>query len=160
MKNVLTPISERFWLKVSKGESADDCWSWTGGKNEHGYGIIGRGRRGDGFIKAHRLSWELHYGDVPDGLCVLHRCDNPECTNTQHLFLGTKAKNSSDMSSKGRAKNGTNQHSFRRSLSITEVREMRRLFDGGMGVMEISRSFNIEDSRVSRIVRRISRREE
>jgi hypothetical protein len=93
------PFVERFWDKVVFGM---ECWGWSGAKNEHGYGVLGRAGRGSGNVKAHRASWEIHYGPVPDGLLVLHACDNPQCTNPAHLFLGDQCANMRDASRKGR----------------------------------------------------------
>lgn len=92
-------FEERLWEKVDK---AGDCWVWTAGRNPKGYGRIGRGGRGEGVVLAHRAVWELANGPVPEGLFVLHRCDNPPCVRPNHLFLGTKADNNQDMASKGR----------------------------------------------------------
>lgn len=87
---------ERFWSFVEK---TDSCWLWTGAKHPKGYGIFHlRGRT----PRAHVLSWILHHGPVPRGLCVLHRCDNPPCVNPDHLFLGTPQDNTDDMTRKGR----------------------------------------------------------
>lgn len=87
----------------------DECWGWAGPKHPDGYGYLGIKRRSEGLhynVYAHRLSWERTYGAIPDGLFVCHRCDNPECTNPAHLFLGTNADNMRDCSLKGR-QNGT-----------------------------------------------------
>jgi len=86
----------RFWSNVTK---SDNCWSWNGCTNKFGYGVIGKDYRN---IPAHRYSWELHNGPVPQGLIVCHKCDNPPCTNPSHLFLGTHRDNAIDRESKGR----------------------------------------------------------
>lgn len=80
-------------------EPMSGCWLWIGSGNIHGYGQIHRNRR---LVGAHRASWELYRGPIPNGLCVCHRCDTPPCVNPQHLFLGTKSDNTVDMYAKGR----------------------------------------------------------
>ena len=95
-------LAERFWLKVNK---TTGCWLWISATNEHGYGLIGNGPRGSIPLKAHRASWELHFGPIPLGANVLHRCDNPPCVRPDHLFLGTKRDNSQDMATKARVGN-------------------------------------------------------
>ena len=75
------------------------CWRWTGTKHYSGYGcfrVLGK------MWRAHRLSWVIHNGIIPDELCVLHRCDEPECVNPKHLFLGTQKDNLYDCINKGR----------------------------------------------------------
>lgn len=95
---------ERFWARVDKSE---ECWVWTSTKNSQGYGMVIVQSPGDPsiplHIRAHRLSYLLHFGPPPDRLMVLHRCDNPPCVRPDHLFLGTAADNARDMASKGRA---------------------------------------------------------
>lgn len=92
------PAAERFWVKVDK---TGDCWIFTGAINDRGYGCF----RFDcvrTMELAHRVSWELANGPIPDGLCVLHHCDNPPCVRVDHLFLGTRADNAADCGMKGR----------------------------------------------------------
>jgi len=96
------PITFRLWSKVDKSSGPDGCWIWIGCKASSGYGQIGRGRRGEGQMPTHRLAWELTNGPIPDGLWVLHKCDNPPCCNPAHLFLGTRTDNMRDCSAKGR----------------------------------------------------------
>lgn len=85
-----------FWAKVIKG---DGCWEWVGGVTSAGYGSF----CADGeFINAHRFSWKLHFGPIPDGKHVLHKCDNRRCVRPVHLFLGTNDDNIRDRISKGR----------------------------------------------------------
>jgi hypothetical protein len=84
----------------------DSCWTWKGATTHFGHGVIGLGVRGQGNAMTHRVSWELHFGPVPDGLCVLHTCDNPPCVNPNHLWLGTRLDNNRDMIAKGRYRGG------------------------------------------------------
>jgi hypothetical protein len=91
------PAEERFWRRVDK---TGGCWNWTGGRGDHGYGSF----TGDGgvAISAHRYSFQLHNGPIPDGLVICHCCDNPACVKPEHLFLGTQRDNVHDMIQKGR----------------------------------------------------------
>lgn len=106
------PLSVRFWKHIEKTEG---CWLWTGTRSSYGYGVIGCVKeRGGRTLRTHRVSWELHFGPIPDGLYVCHRCDNPPCANPAHLFLGTNSDNSNDKVVKGRTpkgdKNGAYTH--------------------------------------------------
>ena len=90
------PLILRFMSKIRIDER---CWEWQGACDESGYGEI---RMRPGKSKAHRVSYLLFKGAIPDGWCVLHHCDNPPCVNPRHLFLGTKQDNVIDMMNKGR----------------------------------------------------------
>lgn len=84
-------FTERFWNNVIK--NPEGCWGWRAYKDPNGYGqmsVMGKLQR------AHRISYTLHYGVIPKGMMVCHKCDNPECTNPDHLFLGTNADNMRD----------------------------------------------------------------
>jgi hypothetical protein len=87
---------DRFWTKVEK---TDSCWNWTSTKHPKGYGLFSIKNRNQ---RAHRVSYQLCCGPIPDGMQVLHKCDNPSCVRPDHLFLGTNADNMADKVAKGR----------------------------------------------------------
>jgi hypothetical protein len=93
-------LVERFWRFVNK---SDGCWLWTGGSvNAKGYGQIQEGGKGTPHVLAHRLSYQIHHGDISDGFVVMHKCDTPGCVNPAHLSAGTQSENILDSFRKGR----------------------------------------------------------
>lgn len=89
---------KNFWAKVKVGKP-DECWEWQANKQRYG-----RLRLNDKNPLAHRVSWLIHFGEIPQGMCVLHKCDNPPCVNPNHLWLGTQDDNMKDMANKGKRK--------------------------------------------------------
>jgi len=144
----IVPNAKRFWKYVTSGPF-DECWIWQGGVNTSGYGIMRAGGRSEG---AHRVSWEIHFGPIPDGLQCLHRCDVRNCVNPYHLFLGTHQDNMDDMVSKGRDRQliGESHHSAK--LTASQVIEIRALAAQGAPQPEIAKRFGITQSNVSQIV--------
>jgi len=114
---------DRFWDGVdqSPGQGpSGDCWEWTKGRVEQGYGRLSVGL---GEVRAHRLSFEIAFGPIPEGLMVCHHCDNPPCCNPSHLFVGTNTDNMADMATKGRSLQGTRHHKAK--LTDDDVRAIR-----------------------------------
>lgn len=122
---------DRFWKHVNKTNS---CWIWTASRNNQGYGVIGKGARGSGTCLAHRLSYIIHVGPIPEGMNILHDCpdgDNPLCVNPEHLWAGTQIENIMDMVGKGRwgvrnlRKGSTHPHSKLTEQQIFEIRSSK-----------------------------------
>jgi hypothetical protein len=127
---VLDPVAH-FHASIVRGEG---CWSWAADLNNTGYGVV---RTHGRLLLAHRLSWEIHRGPIPDGLCVLHECDNPPCCNPAHLFLGTKPDNNRDRARKGRNAIGTRCGAAK--LTEQLVLDLRRRYAaGGVTIVELA----------------------
>lgn len=131
-------LTERFWVKVQKTET---CWLWVGASHKAGYGALTSAGIN---CTAHRVSWELHNGRIPEGLQVLHKCEVRNCVKPEHLFLGTQKANIHDMLQKGR-------HRTQSKLKVAQVIEIRRRLKCGDIQRVIARKFNIAQSTVSQI---------
>jgi hypothetical protein len=117
-------LADRFWSKVDKTSS---CWLWRGCKTGAGYGQIRITTAGQSkAIYAHRISWELTNGPIPEGLDVLHKCDNPPCVRPDHLFIGTQSDNENDSVSKGRWNHPKGEDHPKAILTLVQVAEIRR----------------------------------
>ena len=121
----------------------DGCWDWDGIAHAMGYIPMKHGKK---FTWAHRISWFLYFGNIPDGLNVLHKCDNRRCSNPDHLFLGTIQDNIKDMDNKGR------RHIFTGAkLSYNEVLEIKKLLLLGVPVARIARDFKMSHPAIKSI---------
>jgi hypothetical protein len=172
------PIEDRFWEKVDQSAGPDACWPWIGAlfrstkAREFWYGQF----QLDGSPRlAHRVAWLLVNGEIPDGIKVLHTCDNPPCCNPTHLFLGTTLDNNRDMMAKGRGrfpgprvpaagnKNGSRTKPESRprgeshpktNLTNDQVVEMRRLHHEGVKQVRLAERYGIDKTVVSKIITR------
>lgn len=137
---------ERFWHYVDK-KMDHECWNWTGARLKGGYGQIGINNK---IIQVHRFSWELHFGEIPKNLCVLHKCNNPSCVNPNHLYLGTNKDNSEYMVECNRQAKGENNG--RSKLTESQVKEIRNL-KGQLSIRKIAKIFNVDNTTISEIHR-------
>lgn len=140
----------RFWEKVRS--SRDGCWEWSGCLLQSGgYGCISIQRdRKTVAYRANRMSWEIHFGEIPGGIVVCHKCDNPKCVRPDHLFLGTHADNGADMARKLRGTCGKkNRHA---KLSDSRVADIRTRAQSGERYASIARSHGVTKNTVWRVV--------
>jgi hypothetical protein len=144
------PIEVRFWRFVDK---SSNCWLWTGCRNSDGYGNIGNGGKSLG---AHRVSYEIHLGPIPEGMSVCHSCDNRFCVNPKHLFLATHHENMLDCARKKRTWDRRGERNPNVTLTIDAVKEIRSLYDSGeMTRPQLAKQYGVQWSAINRIVKRI-----
>lgn len=149
-------LVHRFWSYVEKGPN---CWEWKGSKFTNRYGQF---RVYTKKVKAHRFSWIINGGFIPEGYCILHKCDNPPCVRPDHLFLGTNSDNTHDAIRKGRAALGKNLKHYcgenhpHSKLTEDLVRKIRRLHKEGKSKYGLARKYGIGETTVGQIVNRIT----
>ena len=133
----------RFEDKVIKKEG---CWDWKGCIHSSGYPSFKDygGKNGT----AHRASWIIYKGEIPNGLFVLHKCDNKKCTNPDHLFLGTSQNNAEDRQKKHRGK--------KQKLIENQVVEIRKLYNMGVTQKRLATDFKVSSNSIWKIVNRIT----
>lgn len=150
------PMEQRFWDKVNKcgplHPKLGRCWEFVTAKRCKGYKMLSVK---SGEYLAHRISWTLHNGPIPDGVKVLHHCDNRGCVNPSHLFLGSLQDNMDDMVSKGRSMKGSKSPTSK--LTEVKVKEIRRLYATGKHTQqELADSFGVNQTNIGFIIRRRS----
>ncbi len=146
---------ERFWSKVDRS-GKNECWNWKAHLNNKGYGVLGVGRE---LMLAHRISWTIENGEIPAGMEILHRCDNPCCVNPNHLISGTHHENILDMLRKGRYKKSfifRGESHTEAKLRNEDIPEIRRLFDQGIPTRTIAKKYNVDSKTIWSVGKRIS----
>ena len=128
-----------FEKRINK-DAPNGCWLWMWGKNSKGYGYTGPMGKTRG---AHRVSYELYKGEIPHGMLVCHKCDNPSCVNPEHLFVGTQSDNIMDASSKGRLFIMRGSSHPGSKLTEKDVIEMRRLRSSGVMGKDLAARFGV-----------------
>jgi hypothetical protein len=150
--SVRMSLSEKFADKFIP-EPMSGCWLWHGAAFVAGYGyIIHEGRK----RPAHRVSYELHNGPIPDGMLVRHTCDNKACVNPQHLLAGTSQDNSDDCVRRGRI--ARNEACGRCKLSNVQVAEIRRRRANGELLVPLAKEFGVTHAQIRVISLGLSRR--
>lgn len=137
-----THVRERFWSKV-KVRGDDECWEWQRGTIK-GYGVFRLNDRKTA-ARAHRVSYRMEVGPIPDSKQVNHHCDNPGCVNPNHLYLGTQSDNARDSYARNRRGKLTNQ----------EVREIRRRArEEDVTHVELGKEYGVSGQSIGDVVRR------
>ncbi len=147
----------RFWMAVTKDGPIlrgmkTRCWVWTKHRCVLGYGKF----KDKGCVPwlAHRFSWRLVHGSLPDNLCICHHCDNPSCVNPDHLFLGTPKDNVKDMTVKGRRVDHRGEQHGRSVFIETDIVDIRKKSLQGMSYKKIAKLYGVSASAISHVVKR------
>lgn len=149
LKDFNVTFARRFWAKVREGSG---CWEWTGKLTKKGYGTLRPGGRESARVRAHRASWILHYGALPAGACVLHKCDNPPCVRPSHLFLGSHKDNVADCVRKGRRAppiRGSSNKSAK--LKESDIPQIRALLSQGVRQRDTGRLYGVSQATILHI---------
>lgn len=135
-------FEEKYILEPNSG-----CWLWSGGLNEKGYGRLkfANGRS----VYAHRFSFELKYGPIPESLCACHKCDTPSCVNPEHIFVGTRGDNNSDSKSKGRSAIGDKNGCVK--LKEKDVKHIRFLMQLGLTQRDVASAYEVSQATIQHV---------
>jgi hypothetical protein len=146
------PTEQRFWSKVNK-DAPNGCWEWTASLTHDGYGVF-QVREVNHWRFAHRVSYQMAHGDIPDGVLICHSCDNRKCVNPDHLFAGTPKDNTQDMIRKGRKYLPIGESNRGSKLNTASVIEIRNLSQQGIRYPKIAKQFSVSVSVICEIVKR------
>jgi HNH endonuclease len=142
---------ERFYEKFKVNETTL-CWNWVASFLKDGYGCFNYRPYAQ---SAHRASWIIHKGIIPNGMFVCHKCDNTKCVNPDHLFLGTPLDNNRDMISKGREIYPVGSECKNAILTEKDVVDIRnRYFAGGITQRKLAKEYKVGYKAISKIIKR------
>lgn len=145
---IRNPVEIRFWKSIIKDKAISSpfvkspCWKWTGNKYNNGYGMLCCESK---TVRAHRWAYRRFVGEIPNGLCVCHHCDNRDCVNPDHLFVGTQSDNLLDAKRKGRLEMGCKKGNgnYRTKLTALCVAEIRSPINRAISCREFGRKFGV-----------------
>lgn len=147
-------VLQRFWRYTEK---RDGCWRWNGTRAPNGYGMLFvdnlvsqvRSRR---TMSAHRFSYLLHYGGLPEGMYICHKCDVKDCVNPDHLYAGTPKQNIQDTLERGQYPRG--ERNGRAKLTAIQVKMARILYDAGMGTYaDLAKAYGVNTASMCSAIR-------
>jgi len=143
MKKILSERIENRIVKDSK-----DCWNWLGMKDRDGYGrMCYKGKQGQ---LVHRLSYSFYKEPIPEGLLVLHSCDNPSCVNPAHLRLGTNQDNQKDKKDRQRIVGSKHPYSKLTEEDVISIRA------SSLSQEKLGKLYGVEQAHIGRIIRRVN----
>jgi predicted nucleic acid-binding Zn ribbon protein len=136
-------IEKFFNSKVIK---KDGCWGWSASLDKNGYPMIFAGHTK---VKGHRVSYEIFKGEIPKGFCVCHSCDNPTCTNPEHLWICTKYENQLDKQKKGRSSKCENHYISK--LKNDDAKEIKKMISLGIPCTRIAKKYKVHNMAIYNI---------
>jgi hypothetical protein len=144
-------LTYQFWCHVEKSVG---CWLWKGSITASGYGQTSYCPSHGVYksIRAHRVSWIIHFGEIPEGMCVCHACDTPLCVNPSHLWLGTSEQNTADREKKMRGVKGERQTQAK--LSDKSVIEILGLKGKGLTALQIGNRYGVSPTLIRMVLAR------
>lgn len=147
----------QFWTAVLAPEAVEPgpCIEWPAARNQKGYGCCSRERSGEGIVS--RAVWRELHGAIPDGLRVLHECDNPPCARPAHLFIGTAHENTQDMLRKGRDRAPAGNRSGKIVVPDSYVVELRERWLAGESCPTLAAEAGMHPASMSRLLRGLRR---
>lgn len=146
---------DRFFSHVLIPDDSDACWEWQGSRTAKGYGCTSYHNKS---LRAHRVSYEINIGHIPDGFDVCHHCDNPPCVRPLHLFVGTRSDNMLDARDKGRLRPFNPRFygtaNGRAKLTLAFVQIIRQRFASGTTSMAaLAKEFDVHWCTIRDVVR-------
>ena len=136
---------DRFWRSIHKTST---CWLWQGAVGSTGYGVLTIEKRQH---YAHRLSWEMHYGRIPDDKIICHHCDTPLCVNPTHLFLGVQADNIHDALRKGRMRHGSLHPN-----AVLDEQQIQTILQSTLSSRQLAKLYHVSKTTILNIRNRVS----